>query len=293
MIRFVVNPAAGRGSGARELHRLRILASRADAGLATSRGPEDLIEQARRAAAEGVERLIVAGGDGTMHLAAQGLAGTACALGVVPLGSGNDLAGTLGVPRDLGKAVQHALTAPVRAIDLVRIGPPAKPTLAIGYAGVGFDSEVCEAANRVRLLRGPLIYPWAVLRTLATFEPPRMRIEHAGGVFQGRAMFVIAANLPRFGGGMRIAPGAEIDDGELDLVILREIPRLDLLRVFPKVYSGRHCDHPEVELVRTRRAILQLDRAMTLYGSGEPVLPLKPGEPVAIEVAPGALRVVG
>jgi diacylglycerol kinase (ATP) len=289
LIRFLLNPAAGRGSGAAQLHRLRILASRADAGLVTSRGPEDLIEQARRAAAEGVERLIVAGGDGTMHLAAQGIAGTSCALGVVPLGSGNDLAGTLGIPRDLGKAVQRALTGAIRAIDLVKIGG----TWAIGYAGVGFDSEVCVAANQVRFLRGPLIYPWALLRTLATFVPPRMRIEHEGGVFDGRVMFAVAANLPRFGGGMRIAPDAEIDDGELDLVIVREISRLELLKVFPKVYSGRHRGHPAIELIHTRRVVLQIDRDMTLYGGGEPVLAVRAGETVTIEVVPGALRVVG
>ncbi len=289
MVRFLLNPAAGRGAGAAHIHRLRILASRAGAGLVSSKSAVDLAEQARRAAADGVERLIVAGGDGTMHHVAQGLVGTGCALGVVPLGSGNDLAGTLGVPpHDLDGAVERALTGPVRRMDLARVGE----TWCIGYAGVGFDSEVTRFANEVRILRGRLIYPYAVLHTLATFKPPTMRIEHDEGIFEGRAMFVVAANLPRFGGGMKIAPEARIDDGLLDLVIVREVSRWALLNVFPKVYSGSHVTHPAVTLVRTVRASITLDRDMTLYGGGEPVQPAPAGVAITVEAVAGALAVV-
>ena len=122
MVRFLLNPSAGRGAGAAHIHRLRILASRVGAGLVSSKSAADLTEQARRAAADGVVRLIVAGGDGTMHHAIQGLVGTGCALGVVPLGSGNDLAGTLGVPSELEPAVAYALTGPIRRIDLAKVG---------------------------------------------------------------------------------------------------------------------------------------------------------------------------
>jgi diacylglycerol kinase (ATP) len=290
MVRFLLNPAAGRGAGAAHIHRLRILASRAGAGLVSSKSAADLAEQARRAAADGIERLIVAGGDGTMHHVAQGLVGTGCALGVVPLGSGNDLAGTLGIPpHDLDAAVERALTGPVRRMDLARVGK----TWCIGYAGVGFDSEVTRFANEVKILRGRLIYPYAVLHTLATFKPPTMRIEHDEGIFEGRAMFVVAANLPRFGGGMKIAPEARIDDGLLDLVIVREVSRWALLNVFPKVYSGSHVTHPAVTLVRTARATITLDRDMTLYGGGEPVQPAPAGVAITVEAVPGALAVVG
>jgi diacylglycerol kinase (ATP) len=291
MVRFLVNPAAGRGSGGSHIHRLRILASRAGAGLAMSRSGAELTLLARRAAEEGVEQLIVAGGDGTLQLAAQGIAGTPCALGVVPLGTGNDLAGTLGVPPEIEPAVERALTGEVRAIDLVRVG--GEPgVLAIGYAGVGFDGEVTGFANRVERLKGPLVYPYAVLHTLATFKPPRMRIEHDEGTFEGGAMFAVAANLPRFGGGMRIAPGAVIDDGLLDLVIVREISRRALLAVFPRVYTGRHVTHPAVSIVRTRRASIAVDRPMAMYGGGEPLKDLAAGEPVEVAAVPGALRVI-
>lgn len=289
MIRFLVNPSSGRGAGARHLDRLRILASHYGAGMAVSRSASDLPMQAYRAAQDGVERLVVVGGDGTMHFALQGLAGSDCAMGVVPLGSGNDLAGSLGVPTKLDEAVERAISGPIRKIDLIRVGP----MFSASYVGVGFDSEVTRAASQVRHLRGPLIYAWAVIKTLASFKPPHLRVEHDGGVFEGKAMFAVAANLPRFGGGMQIAPGARIDDGLLDLVIVREISKAGLLRVFPKVYSGKHASHPAVEILRTRRAVLSIDRPMVLYGGGEPIRPMAPGDRAELEVLPGALAVAG
>ncbi len=203
-VRFLLNPAAGRWGAAARLDRLRVLASAAGAGLVVSKSGADIAVQARRAVADGVARLVVAGGDGTMHQAAQGLAGSGCALGVVPLGTGNDLAGTLGIPADLDAAAARALTGGVRPLDLVRV----EETVCIGYAGAGFDSEVTRFANGVKRLRGPLVYFYAVLHTLATFKPPMMRVVHDEGIFEGRVMFAVVANLPRFGGGMRIAPAA-------------------------------------------------------------------------------------
>ena len=287
-VRFLLNPAAGRWGAAGRLDRLRVLASAAGAGFVVSKSGADIAVQARRAVDDGVARLVVAGGDGTMHQAAQGLAGGACALGVVPLGTGNDLAGTLGIPADVDAATARALTGGVRRLDLLRVGS----TVSVSYAGAGFDSTVTEFANQVRRLRGPLVYVYAVLHTLATFEPPTFRVEHDGGAFAGKAMFAVAANLPRFGGGMRIAPAALPDDGLLDLVIVRELSRLRLLAVFPKVYRGTHVAHPAIRIVRTRRAEISLDREMTLYGGGEPIATHAAGQPFTVEVMPGALPVV-
>lgn len=287
-VRFLVNPRAGRGLSAASFDRLRKLASRAGAGFVVSRGAADLGEQARRAAEDGVERLLVAGGDGTMHHAIQGLANTSCALGVIPVGTGNDLSGTLKIPPDLDVAVQRGLTGSIRPIDLIRVGE----TYSVSYLGVGFDSETTELANQVKILKGPLIYPYSVIHTLATFVPPSMRIVHDEGVFEGRVMFANLSSLPRFGGGMQIAPQAKIDDGILDLVIVKEISRRALLAVFPKVYSGKHIGHPAVLFHRTRRVEITIDRQMTLYGGGEPVRPMAAGVPLAAEVVPGGMKVV-
>ena len=288
-VRFLVNPAAGRGAARDRIDRLRVLASQAGAGLVITRRVGELAEQARKAAEDGVERLLIIGGDGTIHQALQGLANTSCALGVVPLGSGNDLAATLGVPRDFEAAVRHGLSGPVRPMDLIRFGE----TFSASYFGLGFDSEVTRVANQVKRLRGPLIYPYAVVRTLAAFEPPRLKIVHDDGAFEGGVMFATIANIPRFGGGMQIAPMAEINDGLLDLVIVQAISKLKLLTVFPKVYGGKHVGHPAVTFARTQRVEITADRELEIYGGGEPVRPVAAGEPAALEVVPGGLRVVG
>jgi diacylglycerol kinase (ATP) len=285
--RFLVNPGGGRGRAGRRLRDLRRLAKAAGAEVVLSRDVQHLCDEARRAAAEGVERLLVAGGDGTVHHAIRGLAGTDCALAILPLGSGNDLAASLGVPPSLEEAVALGVAGRIRRIDLAHFGD-----VPFGcVAGVGFDSEVNRYANSLRRLRGPLIYVWAVLRVLPRFRPVRVRLAHDGGDFTGPAMFVACANAPRYGGGMRIAPEARIDDGMLDVVIVKALPRTKLLRVFPRVFSGTHTRFPEIEIVRTRRAAIALDRTLLAYGDGEPLVEV--GErPVPIAVTADGLRVV-
>lgn len=287
MIRFLLNPGGGRGCAARSASLLGRLAAEAGAELVSSRDAADLTHQARRAVADGATRLLAAGGDGTMHYVLQGLAGSSCALGALPLGSGNDIACSLGMPLDLEAAVGAGLSAPVSRIDLVRVGG----RLYGGVAGVGFDSAANETANRVRRLRGPLIYIYAVLHTLATFKPLAYTIDFEGGRFAGEGMMMLAANTPRFGGGMRVAPEAKLDDGLLDLVVVKKVSRATFLRVFPKVYKGTHLGHPAVFTVKTPWVHVRLDRPMHVYGDGERLVPAGP-EGVRFEIVPGGLMAV-
>lgn len=293
-VRVLVNPSAGRGAGRKALPRLQALAEREGFRLVVSRGLDEFTSAAEGAVVDGVERLVVAGGDGTMHHAVQALAGSATALGILGLGSGNDLARTVAVPRKLDAAFRVACEGPIRRLDLGRVDE----RWYAGVAGVGFDSEVAHiAAERVRVLRGPMIYPWAVVRALVTFRPPLLTLEYEtedGGEasFEGRVMLVAFGNTHRFGGGMCIAPQARPDDGLLDVVIVRAMPRRRLLRVFPRVYRGAHMDLPQVTSFRTRRMRLWLEREMTVYGDGEPMAPVT-GDGVEVRVVPGALRVAG
>lgn len=286
--RFLVNPSSGGGKGKRALGLLGELAAEAGAELVVSRSAEDLVDQARKAAAEGVERLVVAGGDGTFHHAAQGLIGSECAMGLVPLGRGNDLRANLGIPNELPQAVEVALSGGVRRIDVGQVGPHS----FLGYCGVGFDSEV---ASYVQQGRGPFsgqaAYVYGVLRTLAAFKPPVIRVEYDGGVYEKAAMFVVVCNHSRFGGGMVIAPQAKIDDGVLDLVVVEAFSKIELLKIFPKVYKGEHVGHPAVTMVTTRSARIHVDRTMTMASDGEPIMEV--GEQgVEASVRPGALGVV-
>jgi len=287
MIRFLINPAGGRGRAQRHIPRLRELAAEAGAELILSESAEDLTIQARRAADAGVERLLVGGGDGTVHHTLPGLIGSDCALAVLPLGSGNDIAGSLGMPGDLEAAVHQALSGPVATVDCARVED--RPYL--GVAGVGFDSAANETANKVRRLSGGLIYIYSVLHTLITFHPPSFDIEYEGGRYQDGAMLVVLANTPRFGGGMKVAPEARMDDGLLDLVIVRAVPKHLFLRVFPKVYKGEHISHPAVFTARTSWAQVRLDPPLHVYGDGERLVPVPEGG-VHFAVMPGAVRVV-
>ena len=289
MIRFLLNPAAGGGKGARSLPRLRDLAAAAGSEVWLSDSAADLTRLARRAVEGGVERLVVAGGDGTFHQVEQGLAGTQCALGLIPLGRGNDLARTLEVPEGLEEAVEFALQGPIHSIDLGRVDSYC----FAGYCGVGFDSEVAGYVHSgSRVFKGPVAYPVGVVRNVLFYRSPTVRVEHDGGVIEGARLFVSIVNCRRFGGGMIIAPEASLTDGLLDLVAVADISRLELLKLFPRVYKGEHVGHPAVEIVRTRRVHVSVDRPMRMFSDGEPMLNVdRPG--VTVEIWPGALRVVG
>lgn len=255
--------------------------------MVTASGAE-LRARSRQAVEDGVERLVVAGGDGSLHLVAQELAGTPCALAPLAAGRGNDLTTCLGL-RPLPDPLEDWIAAgPIRGVDLGRAGD-----VYFGvHCGVGFDSEAARWANEQRLVTGILSYPLSVFRTLVRFKPPSLRVEYEGGVFDDRAMFVVCANCWRFGGGMKIAPEASIEDGLLDVVMVRRVSRPVALRLFSLVYSGRHIDHPAVTLVKTPWARISLDRNMEMYGDGEAMLWVGK-EPLEVRVLPGALRVVG
>lgn len=290
MPRFLINPTSGGGRARKRLAALRRRASKLDAAVHVSASEADFTAWARRAAAEGCERLIVAGGDGSMHLAAQGLARSKCALGVIPCGRGDDLANSIGVPARFEDALELAISGEPRPIDLGRAGD----RWFILYAGAGFDSACNVTADgQPRWWPSKLTYILAVLRTVAGFEPPRTRLEWEGGSDQGEVMFVTACNAPRFGGGMYIAPAAEMDDGKFDLVVIRSMSKLHLLlRVFPKVFKGNHVGHPAVAIHRTSWARVSFDREQVLGLDGELVGRVG-AEPVEFRVVPGALRVVG
>ena len=229
-VRFLVNPCAGGSAGRRALPSIRAGLPKG-ARLVVSRDGAHLTAEARRAVDEGVQRLVVAGGDGTMHLVVSALIGAATCLGVVPVGRGNDFAASLGVRGDVADAVELALSAPPRAIDVGRAGTHHFAF----YGGAGFDSAVSATADgQSRLLPASITYILATLRTLARFRPPAARIEWQGGRFEGEVMFATVCNGPMFGGGMLIAPDAEMDDGLLDLVLVRKVSKLALVRVFPR-----------------------------------------------------------
>lgn len=289
MNRVVVNPCAGRGRAGTLLAAIRRLATTTDTDVAVAASIHELRAYARRAVVEGTDRLIVVGGDGTVHHAIQELAGTSCALGIVPVGRGNDFAREFDVVRRVEAAFESALDGPLRAVDLGRLGGRAFATVA----GIGIDADVLRyAEGRVRAIPPPLTYPAAFALAVRDFRARRLRIEHDAGSFEGRVTLIAVANTSRFGGGMRIAPAALPDDGLLDLVIVGEVSRSELLLFFPLVYRGAHLRHRAVTVVRTRTVSVSGDAPIDLQADGEIVL-AGASAPILIEAWPRALSLSG
>ena len=317
----LANGAAGRGHNRRRVQRMERVCAELGVELVRTGSAEETRQQARRAAQQGYARVIAAGGDGTAHWVINGLAGTGAALGIIPLGSGNDMAYNLGLPLEVEAATRAAVTGTVRRADLGRIrvqsprsqvqGPRVPgskgPSLALASGGpldpwtlgpldrffgciasFGLDSHANRIANRHQRLRGALIYVYALLRSLVEYRVPQVTIRGDIGEFSGPMILVAAANAPSYGGGMRLAPRAQMADGMLDLCMVGDMSRLKLLRCFPEVFFGTHLRHREITCLPTAGFRLEADRPLEVFADGE----FQGLTPADVEVVPGALAFV-
>jgi diacylglycerol kinase (ATP) len=288
-----VNPMASFGHrrevGPRTIERLRAAGHIVvDVGEANI---ELLRRETERAVAAGADALVVVGGDGMVNLGANIVAQTITPLGIVPSGTGNDIADGLGIPvGDTEAAIDALLDAlhrPPRVIDAGLIRHGELSTWFAGVLSAGFDAIVNERANLMTRPRGRSRYIVALLRELATLRPIPYAIVADGVSFETSAMLVSVANNRSLGGGMRIVPHAGLDDGMLDLFVVARMSKLRFLRVFPRVFSGTHTDLPEVSF-RSIRTVSISAPAVVAYADGERIGPL----PVEISVVPGALRML-
>lgn len=294
---LIVNPAAGRGRAVRAVPRVTAVLDAAGASyeVEVSASLRHAAELAAGAAAAG--RVIVAvGGDGM----AGALAGTAARLrasyGIIPAGRGNDLARVLGIPFDPAAAAACLSDGETRQIDLIGVAAPGEPEVVVAgsvYAGV--PSVAGEIANGARWLKGPLVYPVAALRAVAGWHPAQFQVCGDAGQYDFAGYAVVVANSAYFGAGMMVAPPARIDDGVLDLVLMRRGPRLAFVRALAKIKDGSHTSLAEVSLERDSAVTLTIDRAMPVAADGETLpfaAPLPGGTPLRIRALPAALTVI-
>jgi diacylglycerol kinase (ATP) len=250
-----------------------------------SQTPRHLMELAGRACEEKADLIVSAGGDGTHHYVINGLFGSEIPLGLLPMGTGNDLAKGVGMPMDVNAAATALLNGPVRQIDLAQVG-------AVVYgciAGVGFDSTVTRYANQhARWLSGSLAYTWSLLCCMPQYRPHQLEIIADGKSFSEEVLFAVVGNNASYGGGIRMTPRARLDDGILDICIVPYLSRLELLRWFPRTYRGEHLNHPRIKYLQARKITLSANSRMELFGDGEFLQEL----PATIEVLPRALRVI-
>lgn len=248
----------------------------------------------RTALAVGTDAVVVAGGDGTVSLALQILAGGDVPLGIVPSGTGNDVATALGLrDLDVDAAADAVIGGRTRTIDLARVTRADGSTLLYGTVlASGFDSKVNDRANRMRRPRGHRRYDIALLIEFLTLRgiPFDVELDLADGSTErlaGDLVMATVGNGRTYGGGIPICPDADLEDGLLDVTLVRPAGRLRLLRLLPRVYRGTHTTTvPEVSTYRIRAARL-VSPGTTAYADGEPLGPL----PVSVEVVPRAVRV--
>ncbi|MCO7238754.1 YegS/Rv2252/BmrU family lipid kinase [Aeromicrobium sp. CnD17-E] len=286
LVTLVVNPVSGRRQG--ERIAAAATARLTGAGHRVARIHSSDGAQAREAVARevaaGAELVLVVGGDGLLHDVLPAVAERDVTVGLLPAGTGNDTARALGLPvGDPDAALDVVLRGRTRAVDLASTDRGHVVTVVAS----GFDSKVNERANAMRWPRGNQRYNLAILAELRTFQPLPFSLDLDGTRVDTEAMLVAVGNGPSFGGGLRIAEGAVMDDGLLDVCVIRPVSKARLVRVFPQLYRGTHVDLPEFERHRVRRVHLACPDVVA-YGDGERLGPL----PLTVTVLERALRVL-
>ncbi len=294
-VAVLLNPVAGRGrfrervpavldalrAGGRELSPL------------SPDSPEDAVRACRAAVDSGASAVVAVGGDGTLHLALQAVAGTGIPFGTVPAGTGNDFVVDLGLPADpvaaaevIAQALREGRT---RAVDLARMTGAAGEQRWFGAVlAAGFDAIVNERANRMRFPTGPRRYDVAIVAELLRLRPRAYTLRLDGVEHRFEGVLVAVGNTRSYGGGMRICPAADPTDGLLDVVVGARMGRGTLMRIKPHLREGTHVDHPLVSTYRAATVELAAE-GITAYVDGERAFPL----PVTITCVPGALSLLG
>ena len=267
-ILVIVNPMAGGGRTLRLLPKIRHWLSESphEFSFNTTRSPDEMRSEIMKAPAQGINALLLIGGDGTVHQALPAIAETNIPFGFLPCGRGNDFARNIGLPSKLQKSCSLPSNPSFHQVDLPRINNI--PFVAVAY--VGFDAEVNELANEGKgYFGGTLGYIVCVMKALKSFKPFEVEITIDGDTWRERVMMVTVANAPFYGGGMKIAPDANMNDGLLNICIVKEISKLELLWEFPKVFKGTHIYHPRIMMKSGRRIKLTSDEPRNIYADGE------------------------
>ncbi len=280
----IVNPHAGGGRAGRELARVRRALDRLN--LSHHVEPTRSLEHARElatAAARAGEYAVAFGGDGLIAAVAEAVSRVDGILGVLPGGRGNDFARALRIPLDPAEACAVLADGAIHRLDMGQVGAHA----FVGIASCGFDSVVNQIANETTLIRGNLVYTYGALRALAGWQPATFHVCIDGGESREVTGYTVAvANSNYYGGGMMLAPAASLQDGLLDVVIIRDMRKLRLLRLLPTVFHGAHIRYPEVEMIRARTVEISASRPFTMFADGDPIAEL----PAAVRIMGGAVR---
>jgi YegS/Rv2252/BmrU family lipid kinase len=284
-IALLANPSAadGRSLKCLDIVRATFEAQGADYEMATPSG-RDAARSVAREAAESGRTVVAVGGDGTIGLIAGALRDTPGRLAVIPAGRGNDFARVLKIPTDPADAARVALYGHERVVD---VGDVDGETF-VCIASLGFDSDANRIANKAKLVRGNLVYLYAALKALMGWEHANFHVVVDGHPHDMRGWSVAVANSKAYGGGMYLAPQAELDDGQFDVVMVSESNKRTFLRDLPKVFNGAHISNPRVLMLRGQKVELSADRPFDIYADGDPIGRL----PATVSISPRSLKVL-
>lgn len=296
--KVIINPLARGGSTGKKWPQISELLK--DAGLSFdhdfTEGVGHGTELAREAVDKGYELVITVGGDGTVNEVINGLVdeGGKCraTLGIISTGTGGDLVRTLGIPRDYVQACHlfsnfKRVTIDLGAVEFVR-GNETVQRLFFNTAGLGFDAAVVEGTSRrLKIIRGTVPYVVGLLTTLVTYRNKEVVLSIDGAKQEGRVLFIVVNNGRYFGGGMKVAPDADLCDGLLDVVIGGDAGKIEVLRTLPRIYSGTHITHPKIKLYQAKSIQVESTERLLLQLDGE----LVGKAPASFRVVPAALTV--
>lgn len=290
-VALLVNPTAGKGRAAKLV--AGVAATLRDAGANVSiligHDADDALALARKAVVDGADAIVALGGDGMVNLALNAVVETSTPLGIIPAGTGNDLASTLELPTKdpiaAAALVGRKLTSGgAWPMDAIRVGEKWFGCVL----GAGFDSRVNDRANTMTWPKGKQRYNLAILAELRVFKPLPFRITIDGGEpWETDAMMVAVGNAKSYGAGMKVCPDADVTDGLLDITVLGPVSKPEFLKAFPKVFKGTHVTHPAVTTKKAKTVTLE-SPGVNAYADGEFLSDL----PITCECVPGAVQIL-
>ncbi len=263
---FILNPVAGRGKalGLEKTLMERAAVKFPGALFLRTESRGHAIRLAREQSTNH-DTVIAVGGDGTIHEVVNGLMGGKAALGVVPVGTGNDLVNALNIPFEIDAALELISQNKPRPIDVGQVNE----RYFINGLGVGFDAWVVKKSFSIKKLRGNLVYLYAVLATLKSYSHSVLNVDIDGEKKQRRLFMLTVGNGPSLGGGFRLTPEARLNDNRFDICMIHQMPTMAVLRNLLRVYSGSHVKDPRVEMSRGQSLAISSDQPFAAHADGE------------------------
>jgi len=292
----LANPVAGGGLARQVLPRVQKFANakRWNVEFRGTESASQFAQIAREEAAQGRKRIFALGGDGTFQFLLNAVAGNSrISIGILPAGGGNDFASALGLPMDAVRAAEAILAhGKASCLDAIRVRTAdGIERLYMGGGGVGLDAEALRYANgSFRKIRGRSRYLLSAVRALWKFRPLKVRVfleDPAQKILQARALLLGVLNTPSYGAGLRLAPGANLQDGKLDLVILEELTPLEIVKVLARSAMSGEVRARYLQRHSMSWARIETDRPCLFHGDGEII----GRTPVEVRVVPNAARV--